>query len=216
MEGADVGRAVAEEAHRHVLLSLVLRAPRRAAGNRQMRADDRVGAHDAVVGRGQVHRAALAAHQAVVALHQFAQHLLDRHAARQRVRVSAVGAKRQVARLHGGGKTGGDRLLAERQVARALDEVLQKQIERALLGLADLDLRAIQAKPRFLADIVIEGRRRGGRAIFDLGHGNPLLGAAKSALGGGNLAPLAKPRQRRPRAGWRRRFGLRRAAQVLN
>ncbi len=173
VEGADVGGAVAEEAHRHVLLTLVLRAPRGAAGDRQMRADDGVGAHDAVIDRGQVHRAALAAHQAIVALHQFAQNLLDRHAASERVGVAAIGAERQVARLHRGGKAGGDRLLAERKVARALDQVLQEKIERALLGLADLDLHAIHAKPRFLADIVIEGRRRGQRAVFDLGHDNP-------------------------------------------
>ena len=93
MEGADIGGAVAEEADRDVLLPLVLRAPGRAAGDRQMRADDGVGAHHAVLDRGQMHRAALAAHQAVVALHQFAQHLRDRHAARQRVGVAAIGAE---------------------------------------------------------------------------------------------------------------------------
>ncbi len=119
----------------------ILRAPGRAAGDRQMRADDRVGAHDAVIDRGQVHRAALAAHQAVVALHQFAQHLLDRHAARQRMGVAAIGAERQIAGLHGGGAAGGDRFLAEREMARALHQVLQEQIEGALLGLADFDLQ---------------------------------------------------------------------------
>ena len=198
VEGADVGGAVAEEAHRNVLLALVLRAPRRAAGDRQMRADDRVGAHHAVVDRGQMHRAALAAHQAVVALHQFAQHFFDRHAAGERMGMAAIGAEGQIAGLHGGGKAGGDRFLAERKMARALDQVLQKQIEGALLGLADLDLDAIQAKPRFLADIVVEGCRRGGRAVFDLGHAIFFGSRRKSALGGGNLAPLAKPRQRRP------------------
>ena len=141
VEGADIGGAVAEEADRNVLLALVLRAPGGAAGDRQMRADDRVGAHDAVVDRGQMHRAAFAAHQAVVALHQLAQHLFDRHAARQRMGMAAIGAERQIAGLHGGGEAGGDRLLAERQVARALHQILQKQIEGALLGLADLDLR---------------------------------------------------------------------------
>ena len=84
-----------------------------------------------------MHRAALAAHQAVVALHQFAQHLLDRHAARQRVGVAAVGAERQVALLHGGGEARRHRLLAERQMARALHQVLQEQVVGALLGLAD-------------------------------------------------------------------------------
>ena len=146
-----------------------------------MRADDRVGPHDAVVGRSQVHRAALAAHQTVVALHQFAQDLFDRHAAGERVGVAAIGAERQIAGLHGGGKAGRDRLLAERKVARALHQILQKQIEGALLRLADFDLDAIQAKPRFLADIVIEGRRQGERAVFDLGHDDPLESPANGA-----------------------------------
>ena len=118
-----------------------------------------------------MHRAAFAAHQPVVALHQLAQHLLDRHAARQGVGVAAIGAERQIAGLHGDGKAGRDRFLAERQVARALDQVLQEQIEGALLGLADLDLDAIQAKPGLLADIVIEARLRRERAILDSGHG---------------------------------------------
>ena len=71
-------------------------------------------------------RAALTAHQPDVALHQFAQHLGDRDAAGQRVRMAPIGAERQIARLHGLGKACGDRLLTERQVARALDQVLQK------------------------------------------------------------------------------------------
>ncbi len=135
-----------------------------------MRADDGVGAHDAVIDRGQVHRTALAAHQAVVALHQLAEHLFDRHAARQRMGVAAIGAERKIARLHGGGAAGGDRLLAEREMARALHQVLQKQIERALLGLANLDLHAIHAKPCLLADIVVEARIRRERTVFHLGH----------------------------------------------
>ena len=97
-----------------------------------------------------MHRAALAAHQAVVALHQFAEHLFDRHAARQRMGVAAIGAERQVAGLHRGGKAGRDGFLAERQVAGALDEILQKQIEGALLGLADHHLRAVELEPQRL------------------------------------------------------------------
>ncbi len=123
-----------------------------------MRADDGVGAHDPVLGRGEVHRAALAAHQAVVALHQLAQHLVDRHAAGERMGVAAIGAERQVAGLHGGGEAGRHRLLAERQVARALDQVLQEQIEGALLGLADLDLHAVHGEPHLLADVVVDAR----------------------------------------------------------
>ena len=101
-----------------------------------------------MLGGGEVHRAALAAHQAVVAPHQLAQHLLDGHAARQRVGVAAVGAEREVARLHGGGEAGGHRLLAQREVAGALHQVLQEQVVGALLGLADLDLHAVHLEPQ--------------------------------------------------------------------
>ena len=103
-----------------------------------------------------MHGAALAAHQAVVALHQLAQHLLDRHAARQRMGVAAIGAEREVARLHRGGEARRDRLLAEREMAGALHQVLQEQVEGALLALADLDLQAVQREPLLLADIVVD------------------------------------------------------------
>ena len=59
---ADIRRAIAEETNRHVLLAEILRAPSGPAGNRQMCADDRIGAKDVVLDRGQMHRAALAAH----------------------------------------------------------------------------------------------------------------------------------------------------------
>ena len=168
VERADVGGAVAEEADGHVLVALVLRAQRRAAGDRQVRADDRVGTHHAVLGGGEVHRAALAAHQAVVALHQLAEHFLDRHAARQRVRVAAIGAEGVVALDHGAGEARRDRLLPEREVARALHEVLQEQVVGALLGLPQPELRVIELEPHLLADIVVRAaavrcRRAGGR-----------------------------------------------------
>ena len=53
-------------------------------------------------------------------------YFFNRYAARQRVGVAAIGAERKIARLHGGGKAGGNRLLAERKMARALDQVLQE------------------------------------------------------------------------------------------
>ena len=106
-----------------------------------------------------MHRAALAAHQAIVALHQLAQHLLDRHAARQRVGVAAIGAERQVALLHRAGEARRDGLLAERQMAGALHEVLQEQVVGALLGFAEHDLDAVKFEPRFLADVVVQTGR---------------------------------------------------------
>ena len=84
-------------------------------------------------------------------------------------------------------------------MAGALHQVLQEQIVGALLGLADLDLRAIHGEPRFLADIVVEGRHRRRRAVLDLGH-EISFRMPGNRLGGRNLAPLAKPRQRPRRA----------------
>ena len=75
-----------------------------------------------------MHGAALAPHQTIVALHQFAEHLLHRHAARQRMRVPAIGAERLVALAHRDAEPGRDRLLTDRQMTRALDHVLQEQI----------------------------------------------------------------------------------------
>ena len=74
--------------------------------------------------------------------------------------MAAIGAEGKIALAHGGGEAGGDRLLAERKMAGALDQVLQKQIVGALLGLADLDLRAIHGEPLFLADVVVEASLR--------------------------------------------------------
>ena len=178
VERADIGGAVAEEADRDVLVALVLRAQRGAAGDRQMRADDRVGAHHAVLRRGEVHRAALAAHQAVVALHQLAEHLLDRHAARQRVGMAAIGAEGVVALLHRAAEAGRDRFLPEREVAGALHEVLQEQVVGALLGLPQAELRVVELEPHLLADIVVRAAavagacRRSGR--FPRHFGGPL------------------------------------------
>ena len=160
VERPDIGGAVAEEADGDVVVTLVLRAPRGAAGDRQMGADDGVGAHDAVLGRGQMHRAALAAHEAVVALHQLAEHLLDRDAAGERVGVAPIGAEAEVARPHGHGKAGRDRFLSERQVAGALHQVLQEQVIGALLRLPDGELGAEEVEPHLLADIVVRDEPR--------------------------------------------------------
>ena len=154
MESADVGGAVAEEADRDILVAFVLRAPGGAAGDGDVRADDGVGAHDAVLDRGQMHGAAFAAQQAVVAAHQFAEHAIHRNAARERVGVAAIGAEGQIARFHGGGETGGDRFLAERKMAGAFDQVLQKEIVGALLGFAQFDLHAVHAQAQFFGEIV--------------------------------------------------------------
>src|SRR5205085_10758397 len=97
------------------------------------------------------------------------QHLLDRYPAGKRVGVAPIGAEAKIARPHGGRKAGRDRFLAEREMARALDQVLQEQIERALLSLADLDLHAIPAQPHLLADLRVQLR------LLALGGRRPAL-----------------------------------------
>jgi TPP-dependent pyruvate/acetoin dehydrogenase alpha subunit len=72
--------------------------------------------------------------------------------------VAAIGAEAEIARPHRGGEARRHRLLAEGEVTRALDEVLQEQVERALLGLADLDLGTVELEPHLLADIVVGTR----------------------------------------------------------
>ena len=158
VECADVGGAVAEEADRDILFAEILRAPGRAAGDRQMRADDGVGAEHVVLDRGQMHRAALAAHEPDVAQHQLAEHAFHRGAARQGVSVSAIGAEGFVALAHGDAKSRRDGLLPERKMARALDQVLQEEIVGALLAIANFDLKAKQLQPLFDADVVVARR----------------------------------------------------------
>ena len=58
-------------------------------------------------------------------------------------------------------------------MARAFHQILQKQVECALLGFTNFDLHAVQAQPPFLADIVIETRIRCERAVFDLAMKGP-------------------------------------------
>ena len=105
--------------------------------------------------RGQMHRAALAAHQADVAQHQFAEHALHRRAAGERMRVAAIGAERLVALAHRNAKPRRDRLLADRQMAGALDHVLEKEIEGALLAIADFHLKAEELEAPVQAYVVV-------------------------------------------------------------
>src|SRR5579864_9770067 len=102
-----------------------------------------------------MHGAALAAHQADVAQHQLAEHSLHRRAASQRVRVTAIGAERLVALAHRDAEARRDRLLPDRQMAGALDHVLQEEIERALLAVANFHLEAKKLQTTVEADVVV-------------------------------------------------------------
>ena len=79
-----------------------------------MSPDNRVGPEHVVLDRGQMHRAALAAHQADVPQHQLAEHSLHRRAASERMRVAAIGAERLVALAHRDAEAGRDGLLPDR------------------------------------------------------------------------------------------------------
>ena len=104
-----------------------------------MSSDDGVGAHRAVLDAGEVHRAALSPHEPAFATHQLAEDADHRRAAGERVGVAAIGAEGVVVLPHRHREAGGDRFLAEREMARALHEVLQEEIIGALLQHADLD-----------------------------------------------------------------------------
>ena len=92
------------------------------------------------------------------------------------MRMAAIGAERKVARLHRLGEAGGNRLLAERQVAGSLDQVLEKQVVGALLRLTDGELRPVELETGGFADVVVAERRAGARrrtaTAFLFRHGN--------------------------------------------
>ena len=102
--------------------------PRRPERDRQVGADDRVRAHHVVLDVGDVHRAALAAHQPVRPAEQLRVERAHRRAARQRVVVAAVRRERVVVVAHRRGEPGRDRLLADAEVGRAADEALEEQL----------------------------------------------------------------------------------------
>jgi hypothetical protein len=119
-----------------------------------MSADDGVGAHRALGDVGEVHRAALPAQEAALAPHQLAQHARHRRAARERVGVPPVGAEGPVIRSHRHAEAGGNGLLPERKMARALDQVLQEEVVSALLAVAQLELHAVERELRLAADVI--------------------------------------------------------------
>src|SRR5882757_7488285 len=80
--------------------------------------------------------------------------------------VPTICAEAPVAALHGRTESGGDRLLPDRQMAGALDQILEKQIIGALLDHANLELAAVQGQPRCGVDLVICSRPRIGRRRY--------------------------------------------------
>jgi hypothetical protein len=117
-----------------------------------MRANDGVRTHCAVLDAGQMHRAALAAHEAAAPAHELAQNPRHRGAPQQRVVVPAIRAKGVVIRAHSRSESGRYRFLAEREMARALNEILHEQIVGALLHLPGARHHLIQLEPQLRID----------------------------------------------------------------
>ena len=69
--------------------------------------------------------------------------------------MAAVGAKRLITLPHGNAEPRRNRLLTNRQMARALDHVLEKEIERALLAIANLHLKTEELETPVQAYVVV-------------------------------------------------------------
>ena len=81
--------------------------------------------------------------------------------------MAAIGAERPVVLFHGGGEPGGDGFMPQRQMRRALDQVLQEQIVGTLFDMADFQQRTPQREARFLANVVVFAFHR----YFGFRHG---------------------------------------------
>src|SRR5262249_45461436 len=66
-----------------------------------------------------------------------------------------------VVRSHRDAERRGDRLLAEREVARAFDEVLQEEIVGALLAVTQFELESVELEANLAPDVVAIHRRGG-------------------------------------------------------
>ena len=69
--------------------------------------------------------------------------------------MAAISAEGLVALLHGDAETCSDRLLSDRQVARAFDQVLKEKVVSTLLAVPNLDLKPEELQPAFEADVVV-------------------------------------------------------------
>jgi hypothetical protein len=161
VKGTDVRGPVAEEADRHLARAAVLSRPCGADRDRQVRADDGVRAHHPVLHAGQVHRAALAAHQRALPADQLEEDGRHRHPAGESVVVPAVGAERVVVVAHGGREPRGHRLLPDAEVRRAAHEPREEQLVGALLEQPALDHDPVHPQ----AEVAVEVGRWGGCGI---------------------------------------------------
>src|SRR4029077_20124222 len=108
--------AVTEEAHSDRVTAEVAIAPGGTGRDRDASADYAVGAEHTDREVDRMHRATLAATDAVHAPEQFGHHAVDRGALGDQVTVTAMRRSDPVARLERGAGTDGDRLLTDVEV----------------------------------------------------------------------------------------------------
>jgi len=151
-------RAVAEEADRDLAGLAVLGRPRGPERDREMRPDDRVGAHHPVLDAGQVHRAALATEQAGPAAEELGEDRRHGDPAGERVVVAAIRAERVVVAAHRRPEAGRHRFLAVAEVGRPADEPFKEELLGSDFEVPALDHRPVHPEPGRAVDLG-EGRR---------------------------------------------------------
>ncbi len=152
MEGADVGRAVAEERERDVRLVAKLEGEAGAGDGGQAAADDGVRAEVAAREVVEVHRAAVAVRAAFDLAVQLGHQRVRMRAARERVSVRAMRRGEDVALLHRFAHTDRDGLLADRDVQEAGEVAGAEPLLDPLLETADQQHAAQEFAQRLLGD----------------------------------------------------------------
>jgi hypothetical protein len=144
VEGADVGRAVAEEGERDGAGPALAGGEGGADRDRQVGADDRERAERPDRDVGQVHRAALAAAEPTLAAEDLGEGPIERRAHRQHRAVPAVGAGHRVALGKRRAGAGRDRLLPLAEVGGPAHQALREEALDPFLEGADLDHSPVQ------------------------------------------------------------------------
>ena len=137
MEGADVGRPVAEEGDRDARLVSHLEGEGGADGRRQPAADDGVRAHVAALDVVEVHRAAIAVRAALDLAVQLRHHLVRRRPVREHVPVRAVRRCDHVVLSERAADADRDRLLADAGMQEAGEVAGAEALHDLLLEATD-------------------------------------------------------------------------------
>ena len=139
MEGAAIGRAVAEEADRDLIGLAQPRRERGTGDESETAGDDAVGAEHPDRKIGDVHRAAFAATHAIGAREQLGDHRAHRRPFRERVPVPAMGRRDVVVAAQRGAHAGRNRFLTDREVCESRDFAGEKMPFDALFKDANAD-----------------------------------------------------------------------------